>query len=503
MRYALPLALAIGCVIGILLALAPIVSVEADKRAQLASIEIAEAEWRLAEEQRQSLVTQDARDMAAQVWIAAGPGIVLLAFVGAVLGLLVLADKHMLSRDSEQVAENGTIRILRSQRAQVGPAALAAFWWARILGATPAQRQLPESRKPMPDSPMLEAPGLPPVTELGQLMARGFVPSPDRVLLGLLPGGKQITAPIGNDLCHIVFAGRTGVGKSNLARLILTQVLASGAEVFLLDPHYAPVDPETGDDWQLIAAATVPGRAITTDAEIMRTLQQAGEEIEARLKRRAEGKPIGKPRFYMIDEAPRLSDDREFMKLVAKIVREARKFKIYAILASQDMLTATLQTTGGVRANFATCYCGGGDRTTINALLGQYPVKGQSWPEPPGRGVVYLKSDVLPQVEMVRVPLVTNADVTRLLSRPVSRTISAWRLPETVDVVPRNGSETAAKRVETAETEKERRVREMVARRASQGEIIKEVWDATPGGGAAYQKASVEYREIMAKIAGG
>jgi hypothetical protein len=146
MRYALPLALAIGCVIGILLALAPIVSVEADKRAQLASIEIAEAEWRLAEEQRQSLVTQDARDMAAQVWIAAGPGIVLLAFVGAVLGLLVLADKHMLSRDSEQVAENGTIRILRSQRAQVGPAALAAFWWARILGATPAQRQLPESR---------------------------------------------------------------------------------------------------------------------------------------------------------------------------------------------------------------------------------------------------------------------------------------------------------------------------------------------------------------------
>jgi hypothetical protein len=502
----LPLALVVGCVIGILLAFAPLLQVEADKRAAMAQLEIAEAEWRLAEEQRQSLVTQNVRDWAAHVWIAAGPGFVLLLFSAAVLGLLVLADKHMLSRDSEQVAENGTIRILRSQRAQVGPAALAAFWWARFLGATPAPRLSAGHVTPASQGVLPEPSKVPDVIDLGQVMARGFVPSRQSILLGLLPGGKMITAPVGDLLCHIVFAGRTGVGKSNLARLILVQVLVAGAEVFLLDPHYAPTDPKTGDEWHLIAGATYPGRAITSDTEIMQTLLEATEEVRRRLELRREGKPIGRPRFYMIDEAPGLADDREFMKRVAIILRQARKVDIFAILASQDMLTSTLQTTGGVRGQFATCYCGGGDRTTINTLLGQYPGKG-GWPEPPGKGVLYLKSDVLPKVEMVRVPLVTNADVARLLTPPAIRpwrAPEAWEVMETIDVAARKPADPEPEimpSLASNASEREARVRALFASGMQFGDVLKAEWGVS--GGRAYADASKQLSAIVTKIAGG
>lgn len=267
---------------------------------------------------------------------------------------------------------------------------------------------LPEAPAPL----QLEA-GLPGRMELGDVLAQGWHPSAQSILLGVGPGGKLITVPAGDALCHIVFAGPTGVGKTNLMRLFLTQLLAAGCQVALLDPHFTPQNPTTGEDWRAIGARVGGGRGPLVDkAAILAALSRlASEELPRRLEAWHTGHSPGPPYFIAIEEAPALADyDKRFMEYVRPLLREGRKLGLYVIMAAQDMLVSSLGTSAGVRAQFQTCYYGGGEPYSARALLGQTV---DDPPDPPG--VVWLKARPCKEPTLIRVPLVNNATIDRLL----------------------------------------------------------------------------------------
>lgn len=462
------------------------------------------AAFDLAEQQRQALVTQDARDTLAVSGYTSEALIVALLPLVALLGLYFVWRAGRRATGYVWPRENGLLPVTVQQLPVTAPGALGAHHQTELARATaPALLQKSAQLAKAPDEIATSAiaAALPGLTTLGQILDTGWRPSREGILLGLQAGGKQIVAPVGDSLCHIVFAGRTGVGKSNLSRLILTQLIAAGSEVYLLDPHFAAVDRDTGDDWRAIAAGTRLGKAVTSDEEIMLLLLEATQEIQRRLDLRAVGQPYGSPRFYMIDEAPRLAGDKEFMRRVGVILREARKVKIFVALAAQDLLTSTLQTTGGVRSQFATCYCGGGDATTTRALLGKYS-KGGDWPEPPGKGVLYLKAAAMPVPDLVRVPLVSNGDIERLLG-PGSLETMKRAEPEATNyaaIVPDFHASALLPSLPGL-SEREVRVRDLLRAGVKFGDVLKQEWGVS--GGRAYADASNELSAIIGKLVGG
>lgn len=295
-------------------------------------------------------------------------------------------------------------------------------------------------------APVVEAgPALPGVLDLGALLAGGWRPSAASILLGLGPGGAPITVGMGDHLCHVAFAGRTGSGKSNLMRLVLAQLCAAGAQVYLLDPHFTPTNPETGDDWRAIARRLAPGRAITDKREIVATVAGICTEIDRRLARWHAGADPGPARFYAIEELPLLVDyDHEFMDKLGRVLREGRKLRLFVIIAAQDMLVSTLGGSSGLRAQFATVYYGGGDPYTARALLAQ------KVPEPAGKGVVWMRSVTQPAPQQVRVPLVTNDNLTTLLGAGPVVDVVAREVPAAADAPPRDYSAPVATGATTA-----------------------------------------------------
>jgi predicted ABC-type transport system involved in lysophospholipase L1 biosynthesis ATPase subunit len=104
----------------------------------------------------------------------------------------------------------------------------------------------------------VSAPALPGALDLSALECN---PTLDHILLGVDELG-QITVSV-PDLCHVALLGSTGGGKSNLLRLILPQLQKIGASVILADPHFAPLDPENGDDWRPIADRLIHAPAVS------------------------------------------------------------------------------------------------------------------------------------------------------------------------------------------------------------------------------------------------
>lgn len=333
-------------------------------------------------------------------WTAAS----ILAEAGGALGA-VLWDRQR--QRAASVAVRRSLALARVAIAEAGGAPSAPV---QVVDAEIVPPRPPSVGRPAPTPT-----GLPGVTTLGALR---FQPTPDAILLGLGPGGELLTVPAGDALCHIAFAGPTGVGKTNLMRLLLTQLIAAGLEVTLCDPHFAPVHPRTGEDWQAIAAGTVPGRAITDRAEIVTLITGLGAELDRRLAAWHAGRDPGPARFYAVEELPLLAqEDRAFMERLGRILREGRKLGLFVITAMQDALISTIGGSSGLRSQFQTVYFGGNpgtDPTTARALLGSAKL-----PPAPGKGIVWLRSAATGgDPRLVRVPLVENGDIAWLLGPP-------------------------------------------------------------------------------------
>jgi hypothetical protein len=130
-------------------------------------------------------------------------------------------------------------------------------------------------------------------------------PSESRILLAVDEAGP-INVSI-QQLCHVALLGATGGGKSNLLRLILPQIQAFGASICLADPHYAPIDPESGDDWRLIEQRLRFAPAINA-GQIDELLSFMTEELDRRLERRRKNERVGIPLFLAFDKRPSIAD---------------------------------------------------------------------------------------------------------------------------------------------------------------------------------------------------
>jgi hypothetical protein len=361
----------------------------------------------------------------------------------------------------------------------------------------PALDRAPVALPSITEAPPLALPG---VTDLGTVLGTGWRPSAQSILLGLGPGGVPITVPAGDMLCHVAFGGKTGAGKTNLMRLFLTQLCAAGMEVYLCDPHFTPQNIRTQEDWRPIAVRLQGGGPLVDKDAIVALLDGTGAELDRRLARWHAGADPGPARFYAIEELPLLAAyDKEFMPKLGRLLREGRKLGLYVIMASQDLLISTLGGSSGLRAQFQTLYYGGGDDTTRKVMVGYRT------PEPPGRGVVYLRSAVSQEPQLVRVPLVTNADIAALLptSGAASQMVDAasWPVPtptsaDVASEVATNARE--AREVAQELSERAQKVRDLVRAGVPVSKIIAQEWGVT--GGRGYTDAAQELTGILAQL---
>jgi hypothetical protein len=271
----------------------------------------------------------------------------------------------------------------------------------RITGTTP-----PAQLDAAP-APALALPGL---TDLATI---SHTPRLDSILLGLAPGGDLITVGA-HKLCHVALCGATGGGKSNLLRLLIPQLQAVGARVLLADPHYTPFDSESGDDWRAITQRLYRPPAVQA-AQIDALLDYLVNELDARMKQREQGAKLGPPLFLALDELPVIADSvKDSVERLGRVLREGRKVGVFVVGASQDFLVKTLGGSGGIRDCYRTAFYVGGDLVSAAALL-----------DLPRRdiddgaldtGLAYLRSEATRPAQLVRIPLASNAAISRLLT---------------------------------------------------------------------------------------
>jgi DNA segregation ATPase FtsK/SpoIIIE-like protein len=448
-------------------------------------------------------------------------GVALLLYHGAltVSTPLVAPDRHgLLPVDRRQLGglTGVAIGLLERHQEQTGAAALAGAQrpvlpqhYAPHITITNKGGETP----PAPALPVPEAPGLPGVVDLGAVVQRASL---DNILLALGPGGAPITVKA-TQLCHVALAGATGGGKSNLMRLLLAQLLSpSGADgkalarVVMCDPHFAPFDVESGDDWRPIAARLHMAPAITPSAidDTLRWL--AFDELPRRLELRRQGQKVGPPIFLAIDELPAIVEDTpKAPEYMGRVLREGRKVGLFIIGAAQDWLTKTVGGAGAIRDCYRTSYYVGGDTTSARVLL---DITGRVDDGSLGQGLAMLRSAATPQAQTVRVPYASNSAITQLLPWVVQGGTEVVFEPEmggsaggtesvidgTARTSPRTtfvpSSEPAQLDARTA------RILQMMAAQCSQNQIIREVF-GVEGKGAAWNKAADELRAIQAEIA--
>jgi hypothetical protein len=243
------------------------------------------------------------------------------------------------------------------------------------------------------------------------LSAIAHTPTLDHILLGVDEHG-QITVSV-PDLCHVALLGSTGGGKSNLLRLILPQLQKIGAKVILADPHYAPLDPENGDDWRPIADRLIHAPAVSA-AAIDSELDFMLDELGRRLELRRENKPVGPPLFFAFDELPVICDMvKDAPARLGKLLREGRKVNLLTVGATQSMLIKEIGGSSTLRDQYRTAFYVGGDRKSASAML-DIPERDID-DGPLGKGIVMLRSKATAPARMVRVPMVSNQALYNLL----------------------------------------------------------------------------------------
>jgi hypothetical protein len=110
--------------------------------------------------------------------------------------------------------------------------------------------------------------------------------------------------------------------------------------------------------------------------------------------------------------------------------------------------------------------------------------------------VVLLRSVASSPAQLVRLPLASNRAIVGLLggaSEPTSEPASS-EPPTAVWEVPTSTAQEAG----GSDDARMARVRELLRRRTTQNEIIREVWGTT--GGRRYQEAADELRDLVSKM---
>ena len=291
-----------------------------------------------------------------------------------------------------------------------------------------------------------EPPALPGMTDLASVLTT-FAPSREGILLGLAPTGPVTCSLKG--LSHVALAAPTGNGKSSILRMLMAQLGALGAHMWLCDPHYTPLDPDSGEDWRPLAARLAQP-PFTKPTHIAHVVNNIVGEMRRRYELRERGELWNGSAYLIMEELPAILSGlekeaaRQFVKDYSDLLREARKVGIYLIAVAQDWLADTIGTDGGeIRSNLRTAFFAGGGIGTARALLD----RNVKLPDDValGKGIVLLRSaEAMPTPSLVRVPYASNDALYRLLpmqrhedaSAAFSLSLSPEPTPEPAKVAP-------------------------------------------------------------------
>lgn len=257
---------------------------------------------------------------------------------------------------------------------------------------------------------------------------------------------RHTVAPTVNIEVHTdnhAYVGYVVEHNSSLERMLMAQLCYVGAQVLLLNPHYTRYDIESNEDFTPFEPYLVadPMECKRYDVIEHYLKHVAKTLVPARLDRRAQSLPYGKPYFIVVDELPSIvrevKDVSEYMRV---ILEEGRKVGVYLISAAHNFLVNTIAPDSGggsIRDCYRTAYYAGGDATTAKKLLN---IEIKDIPENElGKGVVMLRGQA-PEVKkavLVLVPFLDNDSLYRMLGNstyvPVAESAQFDELPPIVE----------------------------------------------------------------------
>ncbi len=246
---------------------------------------------------------------------------------------------------------------------------------------------------------------------------RDFIPKLESIYLAEQMDGSWVTVSA-KQLCHVALAGATWGGKSNCIRLLMAQLCRAGLPVLLLNPHYTRYDLEHKEDWTpyepYLLCDPMESRSYEIIEHYLRYI--AEELLPKRLEKYAHSQPLGRPYFIILDELPAIVEHvKQAPKYLEILLREGRKVGLFVISGSQDYLVKTIAPQGGgaVRNCYLTTIYTGGDATTAKVLLDLPPNQIQE--DKLGQGMVMVRTFLVKQAIMARVPYMDNAALYHLL----------------------------------------------------------------------------------------
>lgn len=212
-------------------------------------------------------------------------------------------------------------------------------------------------------------PRFPVPIDMAKIIENGFCPTRKTIFLLNTPDGHATEAI--RDLGHIGLAGSTGGGKTNINRLITSQLLYCGAKVFMINPNHAPVkrNGDRMEDWRPIMAR-LQAPVAREASEITALLNYFMKIFKDRQNREQITPKRGSDIFLVIGEWPVVVEEcPEAVDKVSRLLRQARQYGIHILAEYQDALVKTIGGSSGTRANYGTVYFAGGDSTTAKVLL--------------------------------------------------------------------------------------------------------------------------------------
>ena len=260
-------------------------------------------------------------------------------------------------------------------------------------------------------------PRFPKPQDFAQILERGFIPTRNSILLMNTVNGYATEAM--SKLHHIGLAGSSGRGKTNLTRLIVAQLLACDAKVYMVNPNFAPIKHNGNrlEDWRPIAAKLQ--EPVARNAPEIATLLKYFMQIFKERREREQLTPKrGADIFLVLGEWPVIVEEcPEAVKTIGRLLRQARQYGIHVLAEFQDALIETIKGNGGTRANYGTTFFFGGDFTTAKTLLNLPDGIKIDNTELGNLGAVYLKS-FSSQAAPGRVPFFSNKALYMLLGFP-------------------------------------------------------------------------------------
>lgn len=455
--------------------------------------------------------------LAWVVWFVSLCAYVGLAYL-AVRVLLVLA--RGLADVLKQLADT---RLALTQRAVLHTADRYVVYMEsgqiRVQSTAPAQLPAPAAGAPAVEVQALPEPKTqqPVFHTFRDLLTRGDVQAAlhnGKMLLGFQLDG---TLRLGSwlDLYSVGIGGVSGSGKTTTVRFLLFQAVLAGARLVMIDPHLGEPEESLAAQFQAL-----PG------IHQLRPCDDAPDQVAQRVtwlmkeyRRRKSGASHTVPIVFVLDELNglirRLDDERRraLADLLLTIAQEGRKFGMFALLIGQRWSHTDLgggSIGAAIRDSLASSIAHRFKSEAQARLLVGGRESALCLELPTGQFLFRDTDGGLSRLVTPDTQVEDGAIIASLLRDSITPENTPETTPENtvkasettrVTVV----SESTTDELETAKTNRFQALSQAILKMQAEGktksEIMRELWDVTPGASAGYQKAMEEYKAVMAYIA--